>query len=139
MTNLVSKPKKGSKELVRFFDKRFLDVDSEFASSEFGSIAWEVSVTPNTWRNPEKKEGRPAFDLYGSIRITDCNKNISLDVGADTIEEIDNRIDKVKQLVESLKLLERSLKLCKKTAVAHLSKPRAPADEKSDDDGICID
>ncbi len=91
------------------FAKDFLDKNSKFSSQEFGSICWNVGI--EKWEN----EGKEKTTFYAShaLRISDCNRSITLDMTADLPEEYDLRIHKVDEIIKSLESLKVALKEAK--------------------------
>lgn len=71
---------------------------------EFGSVAWFVT-TEEDWGD----------DVQGRIRITDCYKQIELDLDCD-IGKVHKRIEKVDTLIEELMAVRSALQEAKDAA-----------------------
>lgn len=87
------------------FGKDFLDKNSKFSSQEFGSVCWNVGI--EKWVDKDNKKA--SYYTDHSLRLSDCNRSISLDLTADCVEDYDIRIQKVDELMSSLENLKQAL------------------------------
>lgn len=97
-----------SKKVFDKFDKQFLDHDSKFASEEFASICWNVTI------EKQKEDGEEEYAIDASLRISDCNRPIFISIYCDKIEDIDLRIKKIEVMEKSLAELKKQMKAAKK-------------------------
>lgn len=96
------------KDIYKKSEKIFLDETSDFASDEFGSLGWKVSVLEKN--SPDDASTQETFyTIDATLRITDCSRSIYLFFYADKEEDLNGRIEKIDTIITSLQRFKDSI------------------------------
>lgn len=101
---------KAPTKLLEFFGKQFLVTTGPMASSEHSAVSWDVSLEETA----EEKDGDAikTLSVNGGIRVSDCHRSVYLELYSTSLENVSDRLAKVKVLQDELSAVEAALTAC---------------------------